>query len=171
MKTPGFSIKIDQLPGRTRVFLDANVFLYHLVDASPGCSRVLALVENQALRGFTSLPVLEEVLFRRLVRAAVIQFGWSWRGAVENLRLHPELAKKLLSPWQEVKALSSLLTVIEPTLSDLFRSQEIQESYGLFGNDALTAVLIARAGIEYIATTDRDFDRLDFAQRVEVESG
>jgi predicted nucleic acid-binding protein len=163
-------MRIDQVPPRARVFVDANVFLYHLADASPGCSSALEQVERKQLVGFTSLLVLEEVLFRRLVAEAVIGFGWGLRGAVNNLRLHPEVVKKLVAPWQEVRAFSSLVAVIEPRLSDLLGSQDIQERYGIFGSDAISAFLMKRANIAYVATADQDFDRLDFAQRIEVET-
>lgn len=164
-------MKIDQLPPRARVFLDATVFLYHLADASPGCTRLLELVEQKKATGFTSLLVLEEVLFRRLVGEAVSSFGWSLRAAVGNMRLHPELVKGLLAPWQDVAVLSSLVIVIEAGLTDFLKGHHMQQKYGIFGSDAINAVLIDKANIHYVATGDRDFDRLDFAHRIEVEAG
>lgn len=47
----------------------------------------------------------------------------------------------------------------------------MQQKYGIFGSDAINAVLIDKANIHYVATSDRDFDRLDFAHRIEVEAG
>ena len=161
-------MKVDHLPPRARVFVDTNVFLYHLADASTDCTRLLELVEQRIVAGFTSLLVLEEVAFRRLVAEAVARYGWSLATAVRHLRRQPEAVKALTSPWQEVSALASLFTVIEPALADLLKSREVQESYGLFGSDAINASLMRKADIKYIATADRDFERLDFATRIEI---
>ena len=52
---------LAEIPEASTVFIDANVFVYHFVGASPQCSALLARCEISEVRGTTSALVLAEV--------------------------------------------------------------------------------------------------------------
>jgi len=49
---------LDAIEEGAAVFIDANVFIYHFVGASPQCTAFLASCESRELRGATSALVL-----------------------------------------------------------------------------------------------------------------
>jgi len=57
---------LGDIPGGTRVFIDANVFLNVALEEKHAgtCSDFLRRVNSDRLKGFVSLAVLDEVLFR-----------------------------------------------------------------------------------------------------------
>jgi predicted nucleic acid-binding protein len=62
-------VPID-LPDRTEVFIDANVFVYHFsgpTEYTDFCSRFLQRIEEGRLSGFTSTLVLAETLHRLMI--------------------------------------------------------------------------------------------------------
>jgi predicted nucleic acid-binding protein len=52
------------------VFIDANIFIYHFGGCSLECKALLERCARRALLGYTSTPVLAEVLHRRMVAEA-----------------------------------------------------------------------------------------------------
>lgn len=59
---------LGDIPGGTRVFIDANVFLNVALEEEHAstCSDFLKKVHSGKLKGFVSLAVLDEVLFKLL---------------------------------------------------------------------------------------------------------
>ncbi len=56
-----------------RVFIDANIFIYHFGGRSLECKALLERCARRDLLGYTSTPVLAEVLHRRMVAEAIAQ--------------------------------------------------------------------------------------------------
>jgi predicted nucleic acid-binding protein len=54
-----------------RVFIDANIVLSHCGGRSLACTSLLERCARRALFGYTSTPVLAEVLHRHLVAEAI----------------------------------------------------------------------------------------------------
>jgi predicted nucleic acid-binding protein len=54
-----------------RVFIDANIFIYHFGGRSLECKALLERCARRALLGYTSTPILAEVLHRRMVAEAI----------------------------------------------------------------------------------------------------
>jgi predicted nucleic acid-binding protein len=82
-------VPID-LPDRTEVFIDANVFVYHFsgpTEYTDFCSRFLQRIEEGRLSGFTSTLVLAETLHRLMIIEAATK-----------LQIVPKVAIRHLNP-------------------------------------------------------------------------
>src|SRR5919109_627334 len=85
------------LPSGRRVFIDANIFIYHFAQTplSAPCTAFLRRVEIGDIQGTTSVVVLAEVAHRLMVLEAIAAFGFPSRTAVKQLKEHPALVKQL----------------------------------------------------------------------------
>jgi predicted nucleic acid-binding protein len=54
-----------------RVIIDANIFIYHFGGRSLECKVLLERCARRTLLGYTSTPVLAEVLHRRMMAEAI----------------------------------------------------------------------------------------------------
>ena len=54
-----------------RMFIDTNIFIYHFGGRSVQCKAFLERCARRELLGYTSTPVLAEVLHRRMVAEAI----------------------------------------------------------------------------------------------------
>ena len=66
-------MRLESIPSGTRVFIDANIFIYHFTGVSTECSDFLNRCERRDLEGITSANVLLEVLHRLMMVEAVIK--------------------------------------------------------------------------------------------------
>jgi predicted nucleic acid-binding protein len=69
-------------------FVDANIFVYHFAanpTLQPICSQFLQRIENQEIRGYTSLHILSEVAHRLLTMEAQAQHRWSSGKLIKRL--------------------------------------------------------------------------------------
>jgi hypothetical protein len=55
------------------VFIDANIFIYHFGGHSPQCKAFLERCARRELLGYTSTPVLAEVLHRQYLASGMSQ--------------------------------------------------------------------------------------------------
>jgi len=85
MSSPSSPKDLALLPSGTRIFIDANIFIYHFtqVPLTAACTAFLQRVEAGDLHGITSLVVLAEVAHRRMILEAIRTFGFSSRTAVK----------------------------------------------------------------------------------------
>jgi predicted nucleic acid-binding protein len=146
------------------VFVDANVLTYpaqpHPVWGPP-CRDLLQRIENQELRGFTSLPVLMEVAHRMMTIEASARFGWPFAGIGNRLRTHPADVRKLGAFRTAVEnLLQGNLQVLSATPALLVAGLALSQQLGLLTNDALTSAIMQANGLSKIASNDVDFDRV-----------
>lgn len=149
------------LPVGTTVFLDANIFVYHAVNASDACSALLQRCERRELHGVTSAHVLLEVLHQLMLTEAVKKKLIRPTRPLQQLRRHPEHIHALSEYARQVDGFLAMgLTVlaIEPTL--IMESQAFRQRYGLLTNDSISIRLMEREQITVVATADQDFRRV-----------
>ena len=72
-------MRLDAFPDGGRLFLDANIFLYHFWGQQSACSRLFARIETSLIRGITTTTVLGEVAPKLLITEATTR--------------HPEIAR------------------------------------------------------------------------------
>src|SRR4051794_40497689 len=89
------SSTLDQLQEGSRVFLDANIFIYHFTGASSECRRLLASCASGRIAGFTSVTALAEAGHRLLTIEAVAKGLVSPGNVVRKLRERPDIVKQL----------------------------------------------------------------------------
>ena len=88
-------MSLADLQDGDRVFIDANIFIYHFGGRSLECKALLERCARRALLGYTSTPVLAEVLHRRMVAEAIATGLVTARTAVRKLGETPEMVKQL----------------------------------------------------------------------------
>jgi predicted nucleic acid-binding protein len=78
------------------VFIDANIFIYHFGGRSLQCKAFLERCARRELLGYTSTPVLAEVLHRLMVAEAIMKGLVTAKTAVRKLAETPDLVKQLI---------------------------------------------------------------------------
>jgi predicted nucleic acid-binding protein len=144
-----------------RVFIDANIFVYHFGGRSLECKTLLERCTRRALFGYTSTPVLAEVLPRRMVAEAIATGLVTARTAVRKLGETPEMGKQLTQYQDDVGRIPHMrLTVLPLTLSIVQASGEVRKREGLLTNDSFVVAFMREQGLVHLATANGDFDRV-----------
>jgi len=88
---------VAALPSGSRVFIDANIFIYHFTHTSltAACTKFLQRVEVGDIEGITSVITLAEVAHRLMILEAVQTHGLLPRAAVRKLKENPALVQQL----------------------------------------------------------------------------
>jgi len=153
-------MKLDDIIGGSRVFVDANIVLYAIQHRSRQCRAFLARCESGSVEGTISTVVLAEIAHRRMTQEAQ-QRGLTGGNSSRLLSAKPEFVRQLSIYAQDVRdLLDGGLTVETVRPEDFLVALEIQEQRGLLTNDALNLAVAKRLGIHEIATTDKSFDAI-----------
>ena len=155
---------LSQIPLGSKVFIDANIFIYHFGgdgNISDACTEFLLRVEERDVEAFTSTIILSEVLHRLMIVEAIEKYELPLRGIVRYLKEHPDIVMTLekysIAPEKIYQMNVAILAV---TLQDFLGSRGIRDSYGLLTNDSTSVSIMERFGITDIATNDSDFERV-----------
>jgi predicted nucleic acid-binding protein len=143
------------------VFIDANIFIYHIGGQSSQCKDLLERCARRELVGYTATPILAEVLHRLMVAEAIQKGLVTAKTAVRKLREKPALVKQLTRYNEDVNKISQMnLVILSLTLEVLSASEEIRKNEGLLTNDSLVVALMRDQGLTKLATSDNDFQRV-----------
>jgi predicted nucleic acid-binding protein len=152
---------LADLQGGDRVFIDANIFIYHFGGRSLECKAFLERCARRELLGYTSTPVLAEVLHRRMVAEAIAKGLVTARTAVRKFRETPELVKQLIQYQEDVNKIPQMnLTILTLTLDLVKESAEVRKGEGLLTNDSFVLACMRAQGLTKLATANGDFDRV-----------
>lgn len=86
-------MKLLELPNGSRVFVDANVFVYAFsaeLTFGSACVDFLERIEEKDIEGVFSASLLSEVAHRLMTLEACQTFGWPCAGIARQLRRHPK---------------------------------------------------------------------------------
>ena len=147
-----------------RVFIDANVFVYHFEPhptfAVP-CTQLLDRVERLEIEGVTSSHVLGEVAHRLMALEACSQFSWPYAGIAQRLQRHPAEVKRLSAYRAAIgRILQSKIECVAIVPSMVDAATSISQQFGLLSNDALIVAVMQSTGLTNLASHDADFDRV-----------
>lgn len=143
------------------VFIDANIFIYHFGGRSTQCKTFLERCARRELLGYTSTPILAEVLHRLMVAEALQKGLVRPKTAVNQLKEKPELVKQLTTYNENVSTIRQMnLTILGLTPDVLTKSEAIRKSEGLLTNDSFVVAFMRDSGLTKLATTDSDFERV-----------
>lgn len=153
-------LRLRDLPAGARVFVDATIFIYHVTGLSRECRDLLERCEGGQVEGVTSTPVLAEVAHRLMMIEAVS------RGLVEpgnvamKLRARPAIVRKLELYQEQIDRIPMMGVDVRPVNVPSFHGSRIgRAAHGLMTNDSIVLASALEAGIDSIATADRDFRR------------
>jgi predicted nucleic acid-binding protein len=159
MSSPSSPHDLATLPSGTRIFIDANIFIYHFtqVPLTAACTAFLQRVEAGDLHGITSIVVLAEVSHRLMILEAIRAFGFSSRTAVKNLKDNPNLVSQLSHYKVVTERIPSFNVTVEPvTFAHFQTAQELSTLHGLLTNDSLTAAMARSLALTDVASNDPD---------------
>src|SRR3989304_4201726 len=88
---------VAALPSGSRVFIDANIFIYHFTHTSltAACTKFLQRVEVGDIEGITSVITLAEVAHRLMILEAIRTHRLVPHAAVRKLKENPALVQQL----------------------------------------------------------------------------
>jgi len=114
-------MSLVDLQSGDRVFIDANIFIYHFGGQSLECRVLLERCARRNLSGYTSTPVLAEVLHRRMVAEAIAQGLVTAKTAVRKLGETPEMVRHLTVYQEDVSKISQMHITILPLTQAVVR--------------------------------------------------
>ena len=147
------------LPSGTRVFIDANVFIYHFTQTplTPASTAFLQRVEAGDVYGLTSVVILAEVAHRLMILEAIRTFGLASRLAVKKLKENTEFVRQLSHYKTATESIPSFNVTIEPvTFAHLRTAQDLSTQHGLLTNDSLTAAMMQVLTLTDVVSNDPD---------------
>lgn len=152
------------------IYLDTN-FFYHLLRPIPKYKPIIQAffqrIEAGQIRAFTSVSTFDELTYRLLLSAIKDKYG---SNPIELLRnqtsdmlkeFYPNLKEVLLM----LKSLPNI-TILSLTEAELSRMIDELTSAMLLPRDALHLAVMKNHEIHYIASDDRDFDKIEGIERV-----
>ena len=152
--------RIENLPAGSRLFLDANIFVYAFLGHSNQCRELLARCATEQVLGITTLDVVNEVTHRMMLAEALAS-GVIKRDRVRDLRAKWREIAKLTEYWMQTSAIFDLnILVLTSDEARLHRAQTIRARHGLLTNDSLIVAAMEEFGIRNLATRDNDFDHV-----------
>jgi predicted nucleic acid-binding protein len=159
MNSPSSPKDLAALPPGTRIFIDANIFIYHFTQTplTAACTAFLQRVEVGDLQGITSIVILAEVAHRLMILEAIRTLGLPSRVVVKKLKENPDLVRQLSHYKVATERIPSFNVTVEPvTFSHLRTAQELSTLHGLLTNDSLTAAAIQALSLTDVASNDPD---------------
>ena len=96
-------MKLNELKTGENIFIDANIFIYNFGAQSVECREFLFRCAKKELTGYTSTPVISEVLHRLMVAEALQKGYISEKNPVKQLKENPEIIKKLSTYNHDMK--------------------------------------------------------------------
>lgn len=148
------------IPSGSRVFIDANIFVYHFTSTplTAACTAFLKRVEVGELDGITSVITLAEVAHRLMILEAIRTHGLKPNVAVRKLKENPSLVQQLSDYRIATDMVSTFGVVVEVVTSTHLRTaQDFSATIGLLTNDSLTAAVMQSLSLTDLASNDADF--------------
>lgn len=153
----------SELLNGDRVFIDANIFIYHFSGFSLECKALFDRIFRKELVAYTSTSVLAEVLHRLMIAEAIDKGYISPNQPAKKLKKHPEIIRKLSDYNRDVAKISTMnIEVLNSTRLSLERSAHIRETVGLLTNDSLILATMKEMSLTKLATNDQDFERINW---------
>jgi predicted nucleic acid-binding protein len=154
-------MRLSELKAGARVFIDANIFLYHFAGISWECKEFLKRCEAQELIGVTGVTLLAEVCHHLMIAEASRDRRIRPQRPAVQLQEKPEMVKKLPDYAAQVTSIRDWgISVVAPPSDLLERSQVFRTQFGLLTNDSFVPVYMTLSQVDNLATNDQAFARI-----------
>lgn len=130
-----------------RVFIDSNIPMYGAgrnSEFKEPCRRVLESVAREEIEGYTSVEVLQEILYR----------FWHLGDTASGLQLFDLFSE-------------TVTAVLPVTETDVYLARSHSEKYSCGPRDLLHLAVMQNNRIETIITADKHFDAVDSIERID----
>ena len=156
-------VNLEDISEGSRVFLDANIFVYAFApDPQFGhdCLQLLQRIERQELTGCTSSHVLSNVAHRLMTLEACVIFGWPYAGSAARIQKHPAEIQQLTRFRQAISQISAIgVQTFSVSKEQVETAARLSQQFGLLSNDSLILAVMQDNGLTQLASHDSDFDR------------
>jgi predicted nucleic acid-binding protein len=152
---------LARIPNGEIVLIDANVFIYALLNRSNECKKLLSRCSEKLISGIITTHVLAEIM-HRLMMIEARENGWITAGnPAQQLGQKPERVKILYRYEQSIKNILAIGLRFEPVEKrDFITAMRIQREAGVLTNDALLAAVAERLRVQSIVSADYAFSRV-----------
>jgi predicted nucleic acid-binding protein len=156
---------LRDIRAKDRVFIDANIFVYHFNGISLECKHLLSRCSQEIIDGYTSAFVVAEVIHRLMIAEALRKSLIRAKNPVKQLKNHPEIVTQLSDYTADVSKIHTMnITILEFDRKAIEVSADIRQKEGLLTNDSLILAMMKIAGLSKLATRDNDFERIPWLQ-------
>jgi predicted nucleic acid-binding protein len=150
-------MKLEDVPEGARIFVDANIFIYHFSRVSSECRSFLARCESGQVEAFTGVHILLEITHRLMILEALHKGLISGGQPARKLKEKPQVVKSLNDYNKAVRQISRLgLRVRAVTPAIVRASEAVRAQEGLLTNDSVTIAFMRKLELENLATHDSD---------------
>ena len=154
-------MKLEEVPSGERVFVDANIFIYHFTRLSSQCRAFLSRCESGEVQAFTGVHILLEVLHRLMMLEALHKGLIVGGQPARKLKEHPEIVRNLRDYNQSVRHIPRMgvrIRALTPAL--LTASEEIRSQYGILTNDSVSVAVMQKPRLTHLVSHDSDLKNL-----------
>jgi predicted nucleic acid-binding protein len=146
---------LDKIESGTRVFIDANIFLYETFDHwryGRSCKNFLEDVNKGKCSGITTVLVCNGVFHRVMLAEVVEKYGIEPKSVVSHLKKNWSIITELRKPWDVMLNIGQIATleILEVNEADFEVALSYSKKYGLLSNDAFHIATMKRHGITNI---------------------
>jgi len=157
-------VRLKDIPVGSQVFIDANIFFYQIVKHPAfwrSCEAFLERVKMGELQGFTSVVVLNELLYKLVLAEVAQREGLPDHQAYGFIRRNPKVLRQLkaYTSLDKLEAIPNL-NVLELKAADFTKSRDLMQKHYLLPSDALHLAVMQRQGISQLASNDSAFRRV-----------
>jgi predicted nucleic acid-binding protein len=154
-------VRLVDVPAGSTLFIDTNIFIYHLAGTYASCAILLDRARRHEVRLITSVSILQETYHRLMIAEAAQRFGRHGRPLADWLKRHPELIRTLIQRKRLGELIQACHIRVLPIASRLMRdASAIIDEYGLLTTDALLVATMRTHHLTHLASNDRDFARV-----------
>ncbi len=161
-------MKLAEYEAEERIFIDANIFIFHANDDATfgdSCTAFLNRIEEGEILGVVTPAVVDEVLFKILIGEATKEIGkaslWEVRKRMKDKSFSKKAYTKVKTYWEYVQDLHATgLDILAIDDNILEESVRIGEVYGLLTTDSIHVATCISNKISNIASGDADFKRI-----------
>ncbi|MEA3324853.1 MAG: PIN domain-containing protein [Euryarchaeota archaeon] len=155
---------LDEIETGTTIFIDANIFLYEILDHwryAESCNSLLEHINMGKYHAVVSVLVCNEVFHRVMIAEVVERYEIEPKSAVNYLKKNWGVVRELNKARDSMLNIDAIenLEIVEINREVYGIALECSKKYGLLSNDAVHPVTMKKHGITNIATNDRDFER------------
>jgi len=154
-------MNLDEVPQGERIYIDANILIYHFSRVSTECRSFLSRCESKQLEAFTGTHVLLEVAHRLMILEALhkaLIFGGQ---PARRLKEKPEVIKGLSDYNLAVRQIPRMGVRVKALTPNIVKESEtVRLQYGLLTNDSVSVAMMRKLRLTAIVTHDSDLLRI-----------
>jgi len=154
---------LGSIPIGKAVFVDANVFHFYLrgpMEVRKECTKFLERIEKGEILGYTSVLVLDELMYKILLRKIEEKHKQNPLVIIGNDV--GEIGKNSSHVRDAIEIVLGIsgLNVLDVTKEDLQNAPDLMELFSLLPRDAVHLSVMLSHRMSDIASSDNDFDRV-----------